>query len=323
MSNNAELIFTNDSNEWIDWIENAISNRLIKYYEFENFYNIQEIGSGAFGMVYRANWKISHEYLALKSFYNFNNVTAKEVVSEIKLQREVDFHENIISFYGVTSYCENFVNLTWNDKFNIAFQLVYAVSCLHGEGIIHRDLHSKNILIHQNTIKLRILVYQKGLMNHPIFNQNDVYSVGVLLWEISSGQPPFCKEQHDIGLAMEILQGYRETPIPDTPEAYVKIYKDCWNGEPDNRPIINQVVDELKAIITKENIGIKDFHLYSCNKNTQSSNNSHLILNTIKNPENIINNSLHGDLSQVIQNFNEMDTEEIEHSMPPSDQIIN
>jgi serine/threonine protein kinase len=35
---------------------------------------------------------------------------------------------------------ENFKNLTWNDKFNLAFQLVYALSCLHGEGIMHRDL---------------------------------------------------------------------------------------------------------------------------------------------------------------------------------------
>jgi serine/threonine protein kinase len=35
---------------------------------------------------------------------------------------------------------ENFENLTWNDKFNLALQLVHAVSCLHDEGIVHRDL---------------------------------------------------------------------------------------------------------------------------------------------------------------------------------------
>ncbi len=44
---------------------------------------------------------------------------------------------------------ENFKNLTWNDKFSLAFQLVYAVSCLHGEGIVHRDLviHLQFIMI--------------------------------------------------------------------------------------------------------------------------------------------------------------------------------
>ena len=54
--------------------------------------------------------------------------------------------------------------------------------------------------------------------------KSDVYSIGVLLWEISSGKLPFCNEPYDIGLVMEILQGIRETPIPNTPEDYVKIY---------------------------------------------------------------------------------------------------
>ena len=35
---------------------------------------------------------------------------------------------------------EHFDDLTWNDKFNLALQLAYGVSCLHDEGIVHRDL---------------------------------------------------------------------------------------------------------------------------------------------------------------------------------------
>ncbi len=45
--------------------------------------NVQEIGSGTFGKVYRANWKNSYSDFALKSFYNFNNITAKEIVCEV------------------------------------------------------------------------------------------------------------------------------------------------------------------------------------------------------------------------------------------------
>ena len=72
----------NDSNEWNDWIEDAISRKLIKHYEYEEFRNIQKIGQNFFGDVYRANWKNSYNYLALKPF-NFDNVTAKEIVNEV------------------------------------------------------------------------------------------------------------------------------------------------------------------------------------------------------------------------------------------------
>src|SRR5438045_9169661 len=74
-----------NTNEWINWIEEAIDKQHIKYYEYENFKNIQEIGSGAFGKVFRANWKNVQHHLVLKSFFNLNNITVKEIVNEVIL----------------------------------------------------------------------------------------------------------------------------------------------------------------------------------------------------------------------------------------------
>jgi hypothetical protein len=71
-----------NSNEWIEWIEEAISKNLVKYYDYKHFHDFQIVGSGGFGKVFRAKWKNSHKYLALKSFYNFNNDMAKEIVQE-------------------------------------------------------------------------------------------------------------------------------------------------------------------------------------------------------------------------------------------------
>ena len=53
----------------------------------------------------------------------------------------------------------------------------------------------------------------------------DVYSIGVLLWEISSGRRPFENKDYDFYLAIDIREGLRETPVPDTPDDYIKLYK--------------------------------------------------------------------------------------------------
>ena len=59
--------------------------------------------------------------------------------------------------------------------------------------------------------------------------KSDIYSIGVLFWEISSSRPPFCNEPYDASLAIKILQGFREKPIPNTPKDYEKIYTGKYN----------------------------------------------------------------------------------------------
>ncbi|GBC22559.2 kinase-like domain-containing protein [Rhizophagus irregularis DAOM 181602=DAOM 197198] len=123
----------------------------------------------------------------------------KEIVRELKIQREVDFHDNIIRCYGVTKLeSENHNN--------------YRLVMEYADGV-HRDLHSCNIL----------------------------------------------DEEYDVGLAVEISQGLRETVVPDTPEEYVKIYTKCWDGEPDNRGIgvekdYNKAFELFKQAAGRENI---------------------------------------------------------------------
>ena len=82
MSDIIEKPDTENTNGWINWLEEAISKKHIKYYEYEHFHNFKEIGCGSFGKVYRANWKNPHRCLALKSFFSFNNAV-KEIVHEV------------------------------------------------------------------------------------------------------------------------------------------------------------------------------------------------------------------------------------------------
>ena len=56
--------------------------------------------------------------------------------------------------------------------------------------------------------------------------KSDIYSVGVLLWQLSSGRKPFYgeNEQYDASLVMEIQNGKRESIIKDTPVEYSNLY---------------------------------------------------------------------------------------------------
>src|SRR3954453_2104847 len=78
-----EMHITRDPINWNNWIEESISKRHIKYYEYKQFSNIQEIGIGSFGRVYRANWRNSEQYFALKSFFDLNEAAIKELVYEV------------------------------------------------------------------------------------------------------------------------------------------------------------------------------------------------------------------------------------------------
>jgi len=152
---------------------------------------------------------------------------------------------------------ENFPSLNWEDKFRLALQLSSAVEHLHERVIIHKDLRSNNIFIRQNSIKLAdfglnkrikdtsqtsldsfdVIPYvdPKGfdivdssegerINNYELNEKSDVYSVGVLLWELSSGKKPFVDKEYNLSLATEIKQGLREKIVEGTCQGYSDLY---------------------------------------------------------------------------------------------------
>ena len=67
------------NNEWVNWIEEAISKRHIKHYEYKEFKNIQEIGIGGFGKFTVQIGKIhTNQYFALKSLLMVMKLLIKE-----------------------------------------------------------------------------------------------------------------------------------------------------------------------------------------------------------------------------------------------------
>ncbi|RIB01455.1 hypothetical protein C2G38_1000778 [Gigaspora rosea] len=163
-----------------------------------------------------------------------------------------------------------FYMLNWNDKFNFAKQLVSAIKCLHENDIVHLNLNPKNIFVHEGNLKLnafgafqyrskflnkiKLMQYTdpQYLENHETYKLNkssDIYSIGVLLWEISSGIVPFKSElSYGFNLLNAIIHGKREDAVPGTPTKYVKIYTECWRYGSNLRPTIQHVFKEINNI---------------------------------------------------------------------------
>ncbi|CAB5207912.1 unnamed protein product [Rhizophagus irregularis] len=205
MSNNTEINFQNER------IVNRTETKGLNLSEIKgkNAIGPDETGTkdvfirkGSYGSVFRANWKNSDQVFALKSFNN-DETTLYQIINELKLHLNIN-HENILRFCGYTKIETDIVYqmskyvlvLEYADS---ALQLANAVSHLHDNNVLHRDLHANNILIHKKNIKLA-----------------------------------------DFGLVISINNGLREKSVDGTPNEYTKLYSECWNYEPDERPDMHQ-----------------------------------------------------------------------------------
>jgi hypothetical protein len=71
----------NDSNNYVDWIEKAVTENYIKYYNYAEFTNMKEINHGSVGNIFRASWKGTDTFLVVKSSYKLTSI--KEIINEV------------------------------------------------------------------------------------------------------------------------------------------------------------------------------------------------------------------------------------------------
>ncbi|XP_020299603.1 mitogen-activated protein kinase kinase kinase 13 isoform X2 [Pseudomyrmex gracilis] len=129
---------------------------------------------------------------------------------------------------------------------------------LHAHKIIHRDLKSPNVLIGQNeVVKISDFGTSRPMLesstkmtfagtvawmapevirNDPCSEKVDVWSYGVVLWELLSGEIPYKDVDYSAvmwGVGSNILH----LPIPAScPEGYGLLIRQCWAAKPRNRP---------------------------------------------------------------------------------------
>ncbi|KAL1486354.1 hypothetical protein MTO96_031424 [Rhipicephalus appendiculatus] len=256
------------------------------------------IGSGSFGTVYRGHW---HGHVALKKL-NVTNPTPAQLQAfknEVSVLRKTR-HVSIILFMGcvskpqltiVTQWCEGsslYKHLhVLESKFemlqviDIARQTAQGMDYLHAKNIIHRDLKSNNIFLHDDltvkigdfglaTVKARwsgsqpfsqptgsILWMAPEVIRmkdpNPYSFQSDVYAFGIVLYELITGQLPYShinnKDQILFMVGHGLLRPDLSIARKDTPKALIRFTEDCIKFNRDERPLFRQMLASLESLM--------------------------------------------------------------------------
>ncbi len=163
--------------------------------------------------------------------------------------------------------------LSWVNRLDILRFMLYGLADIHSKDMVHRDFHPGNLLHYRKTISVAdlgqsgpiyvneepqtvgVLPYMapEVLNRKPYTKAADIYSVGMIMWLLTSGQHPFSDRPHDLELAIDICKNVRPEIIKGTPQVYEYWMKKCWDPEPENRPTARELYQEVLNWLNKFN----------------------------------------------------------------------
>jgi serine/threonine protein kinase len=86
------------------------------------------------------------------------------------------------------------------------------------------------------------------LANQPYNEKADVYSYGIILWELLTRQCPYDK-MTPIQCAIAVLNGNKRPEIPKwCPPSFQALIRTCWKKDPSERPTFPQILAALESV---------------------------------------------------------------------------
>jgi serine/threonine protein kinase/outer membrane protein assembly factor BamD (BamD/ComL family) len=269
------------------------------------FHVEKELGCGAMGTVYLADYTKTGRKVALKVIspgLSDNEKLMERFDREVNILKQLK-HPNIVRllafgrFHGSPFYAMEFIDgesldqvlrrrgrFSWEEVVEMGKQVAQALQHAHENGVIHRDLKPSNLMFDRatNTVKLTdfgiakdvdrtsittehktigTIAYMspeqcQGLRN--LTGKSDIYSLGIVLYELVTGRKPF-EAENAMDMFLMHVQGKFERPsrlVPEIPMWLDTLICQCMEKKADHRPadaaMVAKALDEVKEKVASQ-----------------------------------------------------------------------
>ncbi|KAF7667811.1 hypothetical protein LDENG_00043010 [Lucifuga dentata] len=241
----------------------------------------ESIGEGEFGAVYEGEYM--DQKVAVKTIKC--DVTAQAFLQETTVMTKLQ-HKNLVRLLGVILHkglhivtelmtkgnLVNFLRTRGRSVINEVQLLRFALDVCEGmeylesKRLVHRDLAARNILVsddsvakvsdfglmkldHKTSDNAKVPVKwtaPEALRKEKFSTRSDVWSYGILLWEIFSyGRQPYPKMSLK-EVKERVEEGYHMEAPEDCPPGVYSLMRSCWEKEPRRRPSFHKLREKLE-----------------------------------------------------------------------------
>ncbi|KAL4441987.1 hypothetical protein ABPG74_003738 [Tetrahymena malaccensis] len=256
--------------------------------DFNELTTEAKISEGGYGIIYKAKWrettvavkkfKMVHDENTVRDF--LSECHAMEALRHPNIVMFLGACTKSPNFCIILEYCQkgslwgllqSDVKLSWEDRRRIALDAARGVHYLHSSNppILHRDLKSLNLLLDDNLrckladfgwtrvkddnyMTAKIGTYQwmaPEVISSNIYTEKaDVFSYGIILWEIASREPPY-RNKTGSTVSVEVVKNNLRPIIPkNCPPQFADLMQRCWDNNQSLRPSFNEIIKELEKM---------------------------------------------------------------------------
>ena len=243
---------------------------------------LDEIGSGGQAIVYRARDQRLGREVAIKlppPEINFHDTEARHGFErEAKMLARLDAHPAVVHVYDfgieedrpfvvmrhvegedLKDYLKRRGPLGPEETAQLGQRLASALSHVHGEGVLHRDLKPRNVLLGDGQLEKAMLVdfgiayllertttapregtaaymSPEQLNGDPLDERSDIYGLGSMLYECASGHPPYGRgEIYQVVTRMVRRERESLQEAAEVPSWLAEVVERCLSKEPEDR----------------------------------------------------------------------------------------